>query len=809
MAKEEKKERIYSVDVREEMKSAYLSYAMSVIVGRALPDARDGLKPVQRRILYSMNEMGLRPNQPYRKSARVVGDVLGKYHPHGDMAVYDALVRMAQQFTYRYTLVDGHGNFGSVDGDPPAAMRYTEVRMANIADELLTDIEKDTIEFAPNFDESMKEPVVLPAAFPQLLANGASGIAVGMATNIPPHNLAELIDATIYLIDNPAVSWREIAQVLPGPDFPTGGRVVGGDGIRSYYETGRGKLVIRGEIETEEIGRGRQGLIISELPFQVNKASLVQSIAQLVQHKKLQDVTEIRDESDRHGMRVVIELKKGAKPNFVINYLYKHTKLQESFGVILLALVNGKPEIKGIADYLRHFIAFRREVVTRRSRFELKQAEERAHILEGFLRALDMIDRVIAAIRASSTVDEARKRLTGEEFAFSAAQAQAILEMRLQRLVALEREKIEEEYRTLQDRIRELKDILSREQSLLRLIKKELIGVKRQYGDPRRTRLVEETDAIEDIDLIPEEDIVLTLTCDGYIKRVPLELYRRQGRGGRGVSGITVKEADLVRQIASCTTLHRILLFTSRGRVFQIPAYQLPEMHRQSKGTHLVNLLPLEEDETVFRFIPLKDFGQGRHLFFATAHGYVKKSDLLEFVSITRRGIRAINLSEGDRLSQVLVTRGDDEVLLVSARGYAISFPEAEVRSMGRNTRGVRGMTLRKGDRVVNACVLDRSRKLLVVASRGMGKKLSMVNFSAHHRGGRGVIIMKFAEITGEMVGVMPLHKEKEILISTQNGVLIRINADEVPQQGRHTRGVRLIRLGEGDLIASVALVES
>ncbi|MCX6089682.1 MAG: DNA gyrase subunit A, partial [Candidatus Atribacteria bacterium] len=596
--------RIIPVDIKNEMKEAYLSYAMSVIAGRALPDVRDGLKPVQRRILFGMNELNLRHSQAHKKSARVVGDVLGKYHPHGDMAVYDALVRMAQDFTYRYRLVDGHGNFGSIDGDPPAAMRYTEVRMAEISEEMLLDIEKNTVNFIPNFDESLQEPTVLPAIFPQLLINGASGIAVGMATNIPPHNLSELVDATVYLIDNPQATWKDLLELMPGPDFPTRGKIVGTEGIADYFRDGRGKVVIRGEALIEEIGKNRKGVIIREIPYQVNKATLVENIARLIQDKKLFDVAEVRDESDREGIRIVLELKKTAtNPLFVLNYLYRHTALQTSFGVILLSLVNGRPETKGVAEVIRHFIDFRREVVTRRSRFELKDAEDKVHVLEGFLKALDMIDSVIQTIRSSRNVPEAKQRLI-KELTFTDIQAQAILEMRLQRLVALEREKILEEYRELQKKIAELQDILENEKSLMRVIKKELAEIKRKYGDARRTQIIEQEGDLEEIDLVQEEDIVITLTRDGYVKRVSLSIYRRQGRGGKGVTGITTKEEDFVSQIAAATTLHKVLFFTSKGRVFQFPAYKLAEMQRQSKGIHLVNLLQLEEGERVITFIP-------------------------------------------------------------------------------------------------------------------------------------------------------------------------------------------------------------
>ena len=804
----EEKGNIIPVDVKDEMKDAYLNYAMSVIVGRALPDARDGLKPVQRRILFAMNEMGIRHNLPYKKSARVVGDVLGKYHPHGDMAIYDTLVRMAQPFTYRYSLIDGHGNFGSIDGDPPAAMRYTEVRLSQIAEEMLLDIEKNTVDYIPNFDESMQEPLVLPANFPQLLTNGATGIAVGMATNIPPHNLSEIIDATIYLIDHPQSTWKELLEYIPGPDFPTYGLIVGTDGIHDYFREGRGKLILRGDARIEDLDRQRKAIIIREVPYQVNKASLVEEIARLIMDKKITDVSEVRDESDREGIRVVLELKKNASnPNFVLNYLYRHTALQTTFGVILLALINGRPEVMGVPDVLRHFIDYRKEVVIRRSKFELKNAEERIHILEGFLRALDMIDDVIHAIRSSQNVNEAKDRLM-QQFQFSDPQAQAILEMRLQRLVALEREKIQEEYKELEKRIAFLKDILTHEKSLLNLMKKELLEVKRRFGDARRTRIVEEVEPLDLTDLIAEEDIVITLTRDGYVKRVQLSSYRRQGRGGRGVTGITTKEEDLVSQIAVTTTLHKILFFTSRGRVFQLPAYQLAEMQRQAKGIHLVNLLQLEDREQVIKMIPLKDFGEGKYLFFVTKRGIVKKSDLLEFVSITRRGIRAINLDDGDELSVVFVTNGQERVLIATAKGYGISFSEEEVRSMGRASRGIKGITLREKDRVVGASTLNPNLDLLIISSKGMGKRVKMLNFPIHHRGGKGIILMKFNQPENEVIGVQLVSGQEEILISSQNGALIRINSNEVSVQGRATRGVTLVRLHEGDLISSFALVE-
>lgn len=803
----DEKGKVLLVDVKDEMKEAYLSYAMSVIVGRALPDIRDGLKPVQRRILYAMQEMNLRPDAPYRKSARVVGDVLGKYHPHGDMAVYEALVRLAQDFTCRYPLVDGHGNFGSVDGDPPAAMRYTEVRLAPIAMEMLEGLEKDTVDFIPNFDESLKEPVVLPARFPQLLANGASGIAVGMATNIPPHNLRELIDGLLYLLDHPEATSEDLLRFIPGPDFPTGGKIIGREGIREYFREGKGKIVIRGEATVEEISRGKQAIVIREIPYQVNKAALVEHIARLVEEKKLPDVSEVRDESDRDGIRVVLELKRGANPQYILRYLYRHTALEVSFGVILLALVGGKPEVCTMRDALWHFLEFRKEVVLRRSRFELKEAEDRAHVLEGFLKALDMIDRVIALIRSSQNVPEAKERLMGE-LGFTERQAQAILELRLQRLVALEHEKLKEEYQEVMARIARLRDILEKEAVLKECIREELRAIQKQYGDERRTRIIEEeeTEEAEDL-LVREEEVVVTLTHDGYVKRVPLSAYRRQGRGGKGVNALSPGEEDAVRSIVVATTLHRMLFFTTRGRVFQLPVHRLPEMGQRARGMHLVNLLPLEEEERVVTVIPIRDFKEGKYLFFVTAKGKVKKMDLLEFLSITRRGMRVVDLEAGDTLEAVFVTRGSDRVILASALGFGLAFSEEEVRPMGRNASGVRGMSLRAEDQVVGACTVEPGKTLLVVTSLGMGKRVDISEFPVHHRGGMGVRILKESERTGTVVGIALVRGEEEVLLSTQGGLLLRVHSGEIPVQGRITQGVRLIRLDGNDRVASFAVV--
>jgi len=802
----EEKERIVPVDVNKEMKDAYLSYAMSVIVGRALPDVRDGLKPVQRRILYAMNEMNLRHSEPYKKSARLVGDVLGKYHPHGDMAVYDALVRMAQDFTYRYPLVDGHGNFGSIDGDPPAAMRYTEVRMSPIAAEMLRDLEKETVDFIPNFDESLKEPVVLPAAFPQLLANGASGIAVGMATNIPPHNLVELIDACLYLLNNPQTSVDDLLKIIPGPDFPTYGKIVGRDGIRDYFREGKGKLTLRGEVEVEESGRHKI-LVIKELPYQVNKASLVENIAHLVEEKKLNDISEVRDESGREGIRIVLELKKGAQVPRIVRYLYKHTALEVSWGVILLSLVDGRPETLGMKEALLHFLEHRRQVILRRSAHDLREGKDRLHILEGFLRALDDIDRVIHLIRSSSSVAEAKDRLQ-KEMDFSEKQAQAILDLRLQRLVALEREKILTEYEELTKEIKRLEEILANEEVLKEVIRGELEEIKEKYGDARRTRIVEgeEEESEEDIELYPEEDIIITLTRDGYIKRTSLDSYRRQGRGGKGVTGILTKEEDAVSQIVVSTTWHRLLLFTSRGRAFQLLSHNLLDTSRSSRGTHLVNLLPLEEGERVVTFLSLPNFGAGKYLFFTTARGNVKKVDLLEFVSITRRGLKAIELEEGDELASVFISEGKDQVLLVTAQGYGIVFAEDDVRAMGRGARGVRGIRLRSRDKVVGAVPLEEGKHLVLVSSEGWGKRVEPALLPRHRRGGKGIRVMPTNKKVGEVVGLALAQEKDEILLSSQGGILIRLSVADIPIQGRTARGAKLIRLEEGDLLASFAL---
>ena len=803
----EDKGNIIPVDVKDEMKDAYLNYAMSVIVGRALPDARDGLKPVQRRILFAMNEMGIRHNLPYKKSARIVGDVLGKYHPHGDMAIYDTLVRMAQPFTYRYSLVDGHGNFGSIDGDPPAAMRYTEVRMNQIAEEMLLDIEKNTVDYIPNFDESMQEPLVLPANFPQLLANGATGIAVGMATNIPPHNLSELIDATIYLIDHPQSTWRELLEYIPGPDFPTYGLIVGTKGVHDYFREGRGKLVLRGDARIEDLDRHRKAIIIREIPYQVNKASLVEEIARLIMDKKIVDVSEVRDESDRDGIRVVLELKKNAtNPNFVLNYLYRHTALQTTFGVILLALIKGRPEVMGVPDVLRHFIEYRKEVVIRRSKYELKNAEERLHILEGFLRALDMIDEVIHTIRSSQNVVEAKDRLM-QQFQFSDSQAQAILEMRLQRLVALEREKIQEEYRELEKRIASLKDILTHEKSLMSLIKRELLDVKRRFGDARRTRIVDEAEPLDLTDLIAEEDMVVTITKAGYVKRLPVATYRQQKRGGKGISGVNLKESDFVEQLFISSTHDYVLFFSTKGKVYRMKVHELPVGSRHARGTAVVNLLPFEQGERIAAGITTRDFSEDEYLLFATKNGLVKKTALKAYDRSRRDGIIAINLRDDDELIAVRRVQTGDHIVMVSSEGKAIIFDEKDARPMGRDTTGVHGMRVKEDDRVLGMEMAPHGGELFVVTERGYGKRTPLSEYPVQKRGGMGVKTIAVTARKGRLAGMKVVMPGHELMLISEEGVIIRVKAEDISKLGRSTQGVKVMNVSENDRVSAIARV--
>ncbi|EDS76898.1 DNA gyrase subunit A [Clostridium massiliodielmoense] len=794
-------------DISKEMQRSYIDYAMSVIVGRALPDVRDGLKPVHRRILYSMHELGLTPEKGYRKSARIVGDVLGKYHPHGDTAVYDSLVRMAQDFSIRYTLVDGHGNFGSVDGDGAAAMRYTEAKMTKVTLELLRDINKNTVDFIPNFDGEEKEPSVLPSRFPNLLVNGSSGIAVGMATNIPPHNLTEVINGINKYIDNPDISVAELMAEIKGPDFPTAGIIVGKSGIKKAYETGRGKVIIRSKAEIEEDEKGKNRIVVTEIPYQVNKARLIESIANLVKDKRINGISDLRDESDREGMRIVIELKRDANANVVLNQLYKHTKMQDSFGIIMLALVNGEPRVLSLKEVLKHYIKFQEEVITRRTQFDLDKALARAHILEGLRIALDHIDEVIKLIRSSKTTAEAREGLISK-FNLSEKQANAILDMKLQRLTGLEREKIEEEYAKLMESIKYFREILSDKDLLLKIIKDELNEIKVKYGDERRTEIVHgDGNDIDIEDLIEETDVVITLTHAGYIKRLPVETYSAQRRGGRGIQAMTTKEDDFVEHIITSSTHDNILFFSNRGRVYKLKAYQIPEAGRTAKGMNLVNLLPLEKDEKIQNVIYLKEFKPDRYLIMGTKNGLIKKTSLDKYSSIRKNGLNAINLRENDELISVRVTTGDCNIIYATKNGYAIKFDENDVRPMGRNATGVKAITLRDDDEVVSMEVASDERDLLVVSENGYGKRTPIKEYTLQKRGGKGVITYKISEKTGLLIGARSVEDEDELMLINDSGIAIRINVSDISVTSRNAMGVTLMRTVEEEKVVTIAKV--
>ena len=799
--------KIVPVNLEHEMKNCYIDYAMSVIVARALPDVRDGLKPVHRRILYAMQEAGMGSNKPYKKSARIVGEVLGKYHPHGDSSVYDAIVRMAQDFSMRYMLADGHGNFGSVDGDPAAAMRYTEVRMSKIAELMLQDIDKDTVEFVPNYDESLKEPSVLPAKFPQLLVNGTSGIAVGMATNIPPHNMSEVIDGTLMLIDNPDATIEELMTVIKGPDFPTAGLILGKEGIRQAYTTGRGIIKMRANAHIETMSNGKPRIIVTELPYQVNKARLVEKIAQLVRDKQIEGITDLRDESDRNGMRVVVDLRKDSNPNVILNQLYKHTQLQESFGVIMLALVDGKPQVLNLKQVLHYYIKHQEDVITRRTKYELAKAEARAHILEGLTIALDHLDAVITTIRESRTADIAREALmTG--FKLSEKQAQAILDLRLQRLTGLERDKIQEEYQEVLKAIEEYKAILADEMRILGIIKDELTQVKEKYGDERRTKLTIDTSEIDVEDLIAEEDIVITLTHNNYIKRMPLDTYRRQNRGGKGIKGMGTKETDFVENMLITTTHHTILFFTTRGRVYHLKAYEIAEASRQAKGTAIINLLQLDKGEKITAVIQVKGFDPDRYLFMATRKGIVKKTSLSEFSNMRKTGLNAINLDDDDDLIGVKFTDGESYLMLGTKGGKAIAFSEDDVRAMGRTARGVKGISLGMGDEVVGMDILTHNAEVLTVTEGGYGKRTPTEEYRSQTRGGKGLINMKVTDKTGYVIGIKVVHPDQELMLITTDGIVIRTNVEDISVISRNTQGVKLMSTAENDKVASMATMD-
>lgn len=793
--------------IEDEMKSSYIDYAMSVIVMRALPDVRDGLKPVHRRILYAMHEAGMTPNKPYKKSARIVGEVLGKYHPHGDSSVYDAIVRLAQNFSTRYLMVDGHGNFGSVDGDSAAAMRYTEVRMSRIAEEMLADIEKDTVNFTPNYDESLQEPTVLPARVPNLLVNGSSGIAVGMATNIPPHNLGEVVDGVVMMIDDPEVTIKDLMTVIKGPDFPTAGLILGYSGIRDAYNTGRGSVRMRAQARIEKMASGKNRILVSELPYQVNKARLIETIANLVRDKSIDGITDLRDESDRNGMRIVIELRRDVNPDVLLNQLYKHTQMQETFGVNMLALVDGRPRVLNLREVIYYYLEHQKDVIVRRTKFELAKARDRAHILEGLKVALDNLDAVISTIRQSRTADIAREALQ-LKFALSEKQSQAILEMRLQRLTGLEREKIEQEYKDIMETIEWLEAVLADEQKVLTIIKEELLEVKRRFGDARRTVITSDTSRLEVEDLIAVEDIVITLTHGGYVKRLPVDTYRSQKRGGRGVTGMGTKEEDFVEHLFVATTHHNILFFTNRGRVYRLKGYEIPEASRTAKGTAIVNLLQLESKEKITAVIPVKEFGNSRQLFMATQKGIVKKTELAEFDTPRRTGLIAIVLDEDDDLIDVKLTNGEMDVILGTQHGMAIKFHETDVRSMGRSTRGVRGITLRKNDSVVGMDTIKKDGEVLTVTAEGYGKRTAADEYREQTRGGKGIINTKITDKTGLVVGIKVVRPGQELMLITSEGIVIRFDVSEISVISRNTQGVRLMRTDEDDKVVAVAAVE-
>lgn len=800
--------KVLPVYIEEEMQKSYIDYAMSVIIQRALPDVRDGLKPVHRRILYAMQEAGMASNKPYKKSARIVGEVLGKYHPHGDSSVYEAIVRLAQDFSTRYLMVDGHGNFGSVDGDGAAAMRYTEVRMAKIAEMMLEDIEKETVDFVPNYDESLKEPSVLPSKVPAILINGSAGIAVGMATNIPPHNLSEVVNGLIMLIDNPDTEIPQLMTAIKGPDFPTGASILGTDGIRSAYTTGRGVVKIRAKAEIEPMAKGKHRIVVSEIPYQVNKARLIESIAQLVKDGVIEGITDLRDESDRRGMRVVIELKSDVVPDVVLNQLYKHTQLQSSFGIIMLALVNGQPRVLNLKQILEYYLAHQKDVITRRTRYELGKAKDRAHILEGLKIALDNLDAVISTIRSSATADIAKTALI-EKFSLSMRQAQAILDMRLQRLTGLERKKIDDEYVDVMETIDWLESVLADEHKVMNIIKEDLLEVKKKFGDERRTEISLDTSEMDIEDLIAEEDIVVTISHQGYIKRQTLDNFRNQKRGGVGKTGGSGKKADdCAEHLFLSTTHHNILFFTNKGRVYRQKGYEIPEAGRTAKGTAIINLLPLEQGEKITAVIPVKEFIEDHFMFMATNKGTVKKTNLKDFDSTRKSGLIAINLDDDEDLIGVEMTNGSSEIVLATRNGTAIRFDEQDVRPMGRTAHGVRGITLNYGDAVVAMdSVGSEECEVLTATELGMGKRTAVSEYRKQTRGGKGVINIKITEKTGAVVGMRVINPQQEIMMITAAGIIIRIDVDGISQFGRNAQGVKLMTLNDDDKVVSLAAV--
>jgi len=796
---------IERIDIEDEMKSSYIDYAMSVIVGRALPDVRDGLKPVHRRILYGMFDMGMTPAKPFKKCARIVGEVLGKYHPHGDTAVYDSLVRMAQDFSQRYELVQGHGNFGSVDGDSAAAMRYTEARLSKLSMELLRDIEKNTVDFVPNFDESLEEPSVLPARFPNLLANGSSGIAVGMATNIPPHNLGEVIDATVAYIDKPDSTPGDLMKFVKGPDFPTGATIMGRQGIKDAYETGRGSIKVRAVAEIQEV-KGRNRIVVTELPYQVNKARLAEKIAELVREKKITEISDLRDESDRAGMHLVIELKREAIPQVVLNKLYKHTQLEDSFGVITLALVDGVPRVLNLAQVIGHYVDYQKEVVTRRTQFELDKAESRAHILEGLLIALDNIDEVIKTIRASKTVEVAKQSLI-EKFKLTEVQAQAILEMRLQKLTGLEHQKVADEHKELLKTIKHLKELLGSEEKILGVIKEELLEVKEKHADARRTKITAAAGDIDIEDLIAKEEMVVTITHSGYVKRVPATTYKQQRRGGVGISGMNLKDGDFVEHLFISSTHNNVLFFSNKGKVYRLKVYELPLTTRQARGQNIINILPLKAGESIAAIMSIVDFEQAKYLLMGTKEGLVKKSLLTDYQTSRKEGIIAINLKPTDELIDVKLTAGTSQVIIATKQGQAIRFKEEDARPMGRVCMGVKGIGLAKGDVVLGMDIIQEGAKLLAITEKGYGKRTEPDKYPSQKRGGRGVKTIKLVKDKGDLAAVRMVKPDQELLVISEEGVIIRVHAKDISIQGRATQGVRIMALKEKDRVSALARV--
>ncbi|MDD8018202.1 MAG: DNA gyrase subunit A [Bacteroidota bacterium] len=802
-------ERVVPVDIEDEMKGSYIDYSMSVIVARALPDVRDGLKPVHRRVLYGMNDLGLASNRAYKKSARVVGEVLGKYHPHGDSSVYDTIVRMAQDFSLRYMLVDGQGNFGSVDGDSPAAMRYTEVRLTKVAEEMLKDLEKNTVNFTPNFDDTLQEPSVLPANFPNLLVNGSSGIAVGMTTNIPPHNLGEVVEGCIAMIADPNIDNAKLMKSIKAPDFPTGGIIYGYEGVKEAYTTGRGKITLRAKATIETAKNDRQSIIISEIPYQVNKASLIEKIAELARDKKLDDISAVNDESDRDGMRIVVDLKRDANASVVLNNLYKLTQMQTTFGIILLALVDGRPQVLTLRDILQHFIAHRNEVIVRRTKFDLDAAEARAHILEGYIIALDNIDAIIKLIKASKDTETAKEGLM-KKFKLSEIQAKAILDMRLQRLTGLERKKIEDEYREVIKLINKLKAILGSKQLQLSIIKEELLEIKEKYADPRRTEIVMKTTEFKIEDMIAEEEVVITISHGGYIKRFPVSGYRRQSRGGRGVTGAASREDDFVSHMFIASTHNYILFFTDKGKCYWLKVFEVPEGGRTSKGKAITNLIAKEADENITAFLSVKEFTENHFVFMVTEQGQMKKTSLVEFSNPRRNGINAISLDKSDLLKDAKLTDGTHEIVIGTHEGIAIRFPESEVRSMGRNASGVRAIRLGKKDKVIGAVTLKRTKTTILVATEnGYGKRSDLSEYRVSHRGGKGIATLRANEKTGLMIAIKEVQDTDDIVVVTSSGMVIRQPASEVRVSGRNTSGVRLIKLSSDDKVTAIAVVTS